>query len=66
MLMGFSRGLDLPCHGCPQVFDVDRADVAEQQHQDRESDRRLGRGDREDEEHENLARDIVEVVARTR
>ena len=37
-----------------EVLDVDRADVAEQQHQDREADRRLGGGDGEDEEHEHL------------
>src|SRR5690606_13321593 len=41
--------------------DVDRAAVAEQRHQDGQADRGLGRGHREDEEHEDLPRLVAEV-----
>jgi D-arabinose 5-phosphate isomerase GutQ len=45
-----------------QVFDVDRAQVAEQHHQDRQADRRLRGGDRQDEEDEHLARDVAQEM----
>src|SRR5690606_30724889 len=41
---------------------IDRIEVAEQQDQDREADRRLGGRDREDEEHEDLAGRVAEEV----
>src|SRR5439155_15979302 len=53
-------------HGEPSTFklvevlDVDRADVAEKKHQDREPDRRLGGGDGQYEENEHLSRHVVE------
>src|SRR6476659_9406887 len=45
-----------------EVGDVDRAPVAEQGDQDREADRGLRGGDREDEEHEHLAGRIAQVA----
>src|SRR6266700_4170499 len=42
------------------VLDVDRPDVTEQQHQDRQSNRRLCRGDGQDEEHEHLSSRVAE------
>src|SRR5262245_48806609 len=45
-----------------QVVHVDRPQVAEQHHQAREPDRRLGRRHGQDEEHEDLARDVAEEV----
>src|SRR5512140_3557585 len=36
--------------------------VAEQQHQDRQADRRLRRGDRQDEEHEDLSVHVAQVI----
>src|SRR5690606_27386307 len=44
------------------VGDVDRAPVAEQRDQDRQADRGLGRGHRQDEEHEHLARGLPELT----
>jgi len=43
-----------------KIIDIDRAHIAEQHDQDRQPDRRFGDG--EDEEHENLAVDIAEVM----
>src|SRR3569832_1589501 len=45
-----------------QFFDLDARLVAEQQHQDRQPDRRFGGRDGEDEEHEDLAVHVAEVV----
>src|SRR5579864_1735614 len=45
-----------------QVFDVDAAPLAEQHHQDRQPDRRLGRRHGENEEHEYLTVDVVQVT----
>src|SRR5690606_21339504 len=42
--------------------DVDRAAVAEQRDQDRQADRRLRGGHRQDEEHEDLPRLVAEVA----
>src|SRR5438552_4003714 len=42
-----------------ELVDVDRRAVAEQHDQDREADRRLGSGDREDEEDEDLPGHLV-------
>src|SRR5690606_19296805 len=44
------------------VGDVDRAPVAEQRYQDRQSDRRLGGRNGEDEEHEHLPRGLAELA----
>src|SRR5206468_9167334 len=44
-----------------ELVDVDRRAVAEQHHQDREADRRLGRGHSQDEEHENLPGHVAQV-----
>src|SRR5690625_1268280 len=44
------------------VGDVDRAPVAEQRYQDRQSDRRLCGRNGEDEEHENLPRRLAELA----
>src|SRR5262245_58509438 len=43
-----------------ELFDVDALRVAEQHDEDREADRGLGGGDRENEEHEHLAERVVE------
>src|SRR5512134_2344135 len=43
-----------------QLLDVDRVEVPEQRDQDCQPDRRLGGGDSQDEEHEHLARGIVQ------
>src|SRR6185369_2955476 len=45
-----------------ELVDVDRRAVAEQHHEDRQADRRLGRGDGEDEEDEHLACHVAEIV----
>src|ERR1700738_1441701 len=45
-----------------QVFDVDAAPFPEQHHQDGESDRRLGRGHGEGEEHKHLPVDVREIA----
>src|SRR5579863_9705737 len=45
-----------------EVFDVDRAALAEQHHEDCEPDGGLRRCDREHEEHEYLPADIAEVT----
>src|SRR5436309_2364643 len=45
-----------------EIVHIDRLQVPEQRHQDRETDRRLGRGDREDEEHEHLSGQVVQRV----
>src|SRR3954471_8180701 len=45
-----------------QVFDIDAAPLAEQHHQDGETDGGLGRGHGQHEEHEDLAVDVVEVA----
>src|SRR4051812_37959866 len=45
-----------------EILDVYRADVAEQDDQDRQTDRRFGRGHGEDEEYEDLARGVVQIV----
>src|SRR5580692_9265903 len=42
-----------------QVFDIDAAPLTEQDHQDRQANRGLGRRDGEHEEHEHLAVDIA-------
>src|SRR5690348_699479 len=47
---------------CAQVFDVDAATLAEQHHEDGESDGGLRRGDGQHEEHENLPVDVAEVA----
>src|ERR1700674_1912600 len=44
----------------PHFLDVDRADVAKQQDQDRKPDRRFGGGNRQDEEDEHLAGGVAE------
>src|ERR1700704_2863534 len=49
----------LPFEGI-QVFDVDRIQVPEKNDQDGETDRRLGRRHRQDEEHEHLSGGIAE------
>src|SRR5262245_48304134 len=45
-----------------QVFDVDAAALAEQHHEDGETDGGFGRGHGQHEEHEDLAIDVVEVT----
>src|SRR6476620_3019838 len=45
-----------------EVSDVDRAPVAEQGDQDREADRGLRGGHRQDEEHEDLAGGVAQVA----
>src|SRR3954464_1518881 len=45
-----------------QIFDVDAAAFTEQHHQDGETDRGLGRGHGQHEEHEDLSVDVVEVT----
>src|SRR5580700_5504419 len=49
---GFIAGLSFER---AQVFDIDAAPLTEQDHQDRQADRGLGRRDGEHEEHEHLA-----------
>ena len=39
----------------PELLDIDRPRVAEQQHQDRQPDRGFGGGNRQDEEDEDLS-----------
>src|SRR6185503_3091163 len=43
----------------PQIIHVDRPQVPEQRHQDREPDCRLGGRHRQDEEHEHLSRQVA-------
>src|SRR5258708_10583369 len=45
-----------------EVFDVDAAALPEEHHEDREPDGRLGGSHREDEEHEHLAVQVVEIT----
>src|SRR3954464_6518932 len=45
-----------------QVFDIDAASLAEQHHQDGETDGGLGRRHGQHEEHEDLPVDVVEVT----
>src|SRR5262245_31377696 len=45
-----------------ELVDVDRGAIAEQHHQDRQPDRRLGCSDGQDEEHEHLPGHVAEVV----
>ena len=45
-----------------EVFDVDAAPLAEQHDQDREADRRLGRRDGQDEEHEHLPGEVAQLA----
>src|SRR5205814_4197209 len=47
---------------CVQIFDINRADVAEQQYENRQADRRLGSGDRQDEEDEHLPRHVTKIA----
>jgi len=42
-----------------EIFDVDTAALSEQHHQYRKADRRLGRRNRQNEEHEYLAADVA-------
>src|SRR5450631_404912 len=56
-----SMFLLLPLEGV-QVCDIDRLQVAEERHEYRQPDRGFRRGDREDEEHEHLPREVAEVV----
>src|SRR6266436_122447 len=44
----------------PHFLDVDRADITEQQDQDREPDRRFSGGDGEDEKHEYLTSGVAQ------
>src|SRR5690349_9700631 len=46
----------------PLRLDVDRAGVAEKEHEDRKADRGLGGGDGQDEEHEHLPRHVAQVA----
>src|SRR5687768_860849 len=45
-----------------KIIDVDRAQVPEERHQDREPDGRLGGGHGEDEEDEHLPREVVQEM----
>src|SRR5690242_19396392 len=45
-----------------EVFDIDGLQVAEQHDQDRQSDRGLGGGHRENEKHENLTGGVAEIM----
>src|ERR1700690_2618311 len=45
-----------------QVLDVDRSDVAEEKDENRQADCRLGGSDGQNEEHEDLAGGVVEIM----
>src|SRR5580700_7476569 len=45
-----------------QVFDVDAAALAEQDHEDRKPDGRFGSRDGQHEEHEDLPMDVVQIA----
>src|SRR5215203_994360 len=48
-----------------EVFDINGLQIAKEHNQDRQSDGGLGGGHRENEEHENLARGIAEIMRKS-
>src|SRR4051794_27608016 len=45
-----------------EILDVDRADIAEHQHQNSEADCRFGGSDRQDEKDEHLAGHVAQIA----